>query len=358
MEILKKIHNKYESEIVIITISISSFDSNDDLRKFKNDYGGNWIYAGDTANLIEKYSANLVPKIVVVDKDMDITFSHVGVVSEKELSEEIEKAIAGIANPVPLGTTLGLAGTAIIVGIGTFFSPCSFPLLPGYMSYYLGMDESNKIRRALFGGAAAAFGLALLFIIIGVVVGLSGYAIMPYIIFIEPFIGILILILGIILLTNYTIPFYRLTVPIKNKFVILKKYIFKKQKRTTENIDQRTIPKISTIKSNKKHSHFKLFLYGIAYGGAAAGCTAPLILWLIITAFTAGGFLNALFIFVICALVMGILMIFITLLAAVSIGNLLQKLKVTTIWIKRVSGLILIIVGIYLIVYYYPLIIV
>jgi cytochrome c-type biogenesis protein len=358
METLKKIYNKYEGQIEIITISIYSFDSNEDIRKFKNDYGGDWIYARDTANLIETYSASMVPKIVIVNKNMDITFSDVGVVSETELSKEIDKAISGIANPVPLGTTLGLAGTAIIVGIGTFFSPCSFPLLPGYMSYYLGFEGSNKIRRALFGGAVTASGIALLFIVIGLVVGLSGYAITPYVIFIEPFIGILIILLGIILLTNYSVPFHIITNPVKKQFLKLQKYISKNQKSEIEKkINQENDFGNSKIESNNERSYYKLFFYGIAYGGAAAGCTAPLIIWLIITAFTTGGFLNAIYIFIISAFVMAILMIFITLLTALSVGNFLQKLKISTVWIKRASGLILIIVGIYLLVYYYPLII-
>jgi cytochrome c-type biogenesis protein len=348
---LKKVYEKYKGDIEIITISISSLDSNEDMRKFKEDYGGDWIYARDTAGLEgeDKYSITVVPKTVIIDKDMNVVFSYVGVVSDARLAEEIDKAMSGSAVPVPVGTTLGLAGWAVVVGVGTFFSPCSFPLLPGYMSYYLGMKESRRMRRALYAGVAAAMGLVVLFIFVGIIIGISGYAITPFVPILEPIVGFVIVILGVVLLTNWVLPTYYITNPIKKMFEAIQS---KLPMTKMESGIQKVTKTEFTFKDAKEKGYSKLFLYGMAYGGAAAGCTAPLLILLILRAVTAGGFLNAMFIFLVCALVMAILMITITMLAAASMGNLIQKLRVSTVWIKRSSGLILIIVGFYLIAYY------
>lgn len=354
MDTLKAINEKYKDNIVMITIDIDKKESDQDLKTFKEKYEADWIFARDTAGLITKYHVDTIPKLVIVDKNGGITFTHAGDISESKLSEEIDKAIGGGAPLTSLGaTTLGLAGFAVVVGVGSFFSPCSFPLLPGYMSYYLGLRESRNVRRALLGGLSAALGLILLYILIGILVGVGGSAITPYASIIEPFVGIIIIILGIALLANYTIPFYRITEPIKRRFATAKKITSKIPTKTIEKGIQKMVSTDFTFKSAKEGGYFGLFLYGIGYGSAAAGCTAPLLLAITLAALTAGGFLNALLIFTICAIVMAILMIFVTLILAMSAGNLLQKLKVSTLWIKRVSGLILVVVGAYLLIYYF-----
>jgi cytochrome c-type biogenesis protein len=350
---LKHVAKKYGDKLVIITISVSPYDTDESLREFKTAYGGDWIYALGTPELTEKYGAQLVPKIVIVNKNGDITYSHVGKVSRDKLSAEIEKAQVG-GMPVPVGTTLGLAGAAVVVGVGIFFSPCSFPLLPGYMAYYLRMKDAQRPQKALFAGTAAALGLAFFLIIIGIIVGIGGYAIMPYVAIIEPFIGIIILALGIIMLTDYMIPYYRITQPIKRYSARAIKSITGALplQRAKHKIQHLTGSKV-TFKSVREQGYFGLFIYGIGYGCAGAGCMAPLMLGLIVAGLVAGGLLNAFFIFLICAIVTAVLMIFVTLLTATSAGSLIQKLRLSTKWIKRICAIVLIIVGIYLIAYYY-----
>ncbi len=334
---LRAIYEKYGDDIVMISIDVYENEDEDQLREFMNKHKATWIFARDTDDLKTKYNIVSIPKIVIIEENGGVTFSHVGAVPESTLTQEVEKALGGGAALVSLGSTpLGLAGFAVVVGVGSFFSPCSFPLLPGYMSYYMGLDKSRSIRRALMGGGAAALGLVLLYMLLGVIVGISGSAITPYIPVIEPFVGVIIVFLGIVMLTNYTIPFSRITEPVKKMFV---------RKKEPSNLNSR-------FESAKKKGYMKLFWYGVGYAGAAAGCTAPLLLALIFTAFSSGNFFTALLIFLILASVMAALMVLVTILIAMSAGTLLQKLKVSTAWIKRISGIILIVVGVYLVAYY------
>jgi cytochrome c biogenesis protein CcdA len=61
----------------------------------------------------------------------------------------------------PTTGTLSLIAFAVIAGIATFFSPCSFSLMPGYLARHLRvMDrDPNKARTSVVSnGLAAAAG--------------------------------------------------------------------------------------------------------------------------------------------------------------------------------------------------------
>jgi len=335
MSTLKEISSKYGKEIEIITVDVDSEETDNDLRDFKEKHGADWRFAMDTQNLMLDYNVKVIPKLVIVNGDGDISFVHEGDLSVSELSSEIEKAISGTSTGASISsTTLGLAGFAILVGIGSFFSPCSFPLLPGYMSYYMGDQKKKDLKRALLGGSAAALGLLMVYGIIGIIIGAGGTAIKPFVSILEPIVGVIIIVLGILMLMDVDIS--RILHPFR------------------KGVDK--ISDISGTKKVKKKGFFSqysnLFFYGAGYAGAAAGCTAPLLLAMMFSALSSGGFFKALIIFLIAAGVMGILMIFITVLTAISANTFLQKLKVSTSAIQKVSSVILIGVGIYLVIYF------
>ena len=172
---LVKVYEKYKDDIVMISIDIDAGESEEVLRNFKEKHGAQWRFAFDPGDLMQEYNILTIPKLVIIDAEGGVTFTEEGVPSVKELFGEVEKAMSGDAALTSLGTTsLGLIGLAVGVGVGSFFSPCSFPLLPGYMSFYLGMDKSRSIRRALMGGGAAALGLVLVYLLIGIIVALGG----------------------------------------------------------------------------------------------------------------------------------------------------------------------------------------
>lgn len=80
MEHLKEVYNNYaESKVQIISIDVTEAETNDQLRKFKEDYGDDWIYAIDTEGDVENdYSVGSIPVIVLIDQDGDIRFEYVG----------------------------------------------------------------------------------------------------------------------------------------------------------------------------------------------------------------------------------------------------------------------------------------
>lgn len=96
MEELNKLYTKYSEEIVMISISVlGAGDNNNDLKDFKESYEAEWIFALDTVkeDATRKYNVLNVPKIIIIDKNGDIAFSHVGYTENIILNEEIYSII-------------------------------------------------------------------------------------------------------------------------------------------------------------------------------------------------------------------------------------------------------------------------
>jgi cytochrome c-type biogenesis protein len=93
--------------------------------------------------------------------------------------------------------TFGVVSFAVGVGLGTFFAPCAYPLLPGYVGYYLGEDDASLSGAVVRGAAAGVGALAALGVIAGLLVGV-GQRLVGNVVYLEPVIGLLLLVLGVL----------------------------------------------------------------------------------------------------------------------------------------------------------------
>nr|WP_254282147.1 cytochrome c biogenesis protein CcdA [Haloarcula salina] len=137
-------------------------------------------------------------------------------------------------------------------GVATFFSPCAYALLPGYVGYYLsGTDDSDDapIRGAAIRGFAAFLGVALVFGALSLLVVAVGRSIRPILTLLEPVVGVALVAFGVAVVLgkgagwHVALPERRLSVA---GFV----------------------------------------LFGAGYAVAAAGCVAPLFLAIVVKAVT------------------------------------------------------------------------
>lgn len=91
---------------------------------------------------------------------------------------------------------------AVAMGAGTFFSPCAYALLPGYVGYYVAEtgEQAAPLSGALARGGAAAS---------GVVVTLGGLSVLALSVgewieralpILEPLVGVALIVLGIAML--------------------------------------------------------------------------------------------------------------------------------------------------------------
>jgi cytochrome c biogenesis protein CcdA len=95
-----------------------------------------------------------------------------------------------------------------------------------------------------------------------------------------------------------------------------------------------------------------VFLYGFGYALASTGCTLPLYVSITVLPLTSGFSGAALLTFLAFAAAMAILMLITTLLVGLARRELLTAFQRWTGWIKRASGAVLILAGLYLGYYY------
>jgi len=86
---LKEVQQHYGDNVVILSISVGG-DSDQGLRDFKADQGATWRFAIDTDNVATKYDVLYIPTLVIIDKNGDIQFTHVGTTPSSTLIEEID----------------------------------------------------------------------------------------------------------------------------------------------------------------------------------------------------------------------------------------------------------------------------
>lgn len=144
--------------------------------------------------------------------------------------------IALQADPAFLGTV----AFAVSAGVATFFAPCAYPLLPGYVGYYLGREEAD-VRGALVRGAAATTGALLVLLVAGGVLLSAGQRVLSRVGLLEPVIGAGLVVLGALMLAGRA-------------------------------------PSLHVILPERRASVAGFGLFGGVYAVAAAGCVVPVFL--------------------------------------------------------------------------------
>ena len=86
---LKRLKSRFGAQVVIISISIYSGDTDDVLRDYAEEHGITWRVARDTANLADAYGVSAVPTLVIIDKEGYIRHKHVGFTSYEALENEV-----------------------------------------------------------------------------------------------------------------------------------------------------------------------------------------------------------------------------------------------------------------------------
>ena len=204
---------------------------------------------------------------------------------------------------------------AFSAGVFSLFSPCSYALLPGYVSYYLGAEFG--VVKALTGGLACTLGLITVFAVVGGLASSLGELVPPIIPQLDIVAGIIIIIMGLRNLLDLKMPFI-----------------------------------YPDIMPSVKQGFLGLYIFGIVYGLVGVGCSAPIFVSVLFYSMSKGiaqGVLS----FITYALGMGVPLIVTTVLLSQARDYLIQRINMATERIQRSSGAVLIIVGLYLIYFYY-----
>jgi len=101
---------------------------------------------------------------------------------------------------MPGVAVLGTLAFAASAGVATFFAPCAFPLLPGYVGYYL--RESDGDVGMVPPATAAAFGALGALTLVALLVLALGQPLKNALPMLEPVIGAGLIVFGVVMLLN------------------------------------------------------------------------------------------------------------------------------------------------------------
>lgn len=333
---LKEMVPSFGSNLQVISVDVLSSDSEGALKAYRDSQNITWLVARDTDSLNTKYEVGQeLPKVVIVDKNGGITWSWnpAGPINVKEeMRSQISSAISGTGGTATVAQ-VSVYSLAILAAVGSFFSPCSFPLLPGYMAYYLGLDAESKQKpstaKAAGRGFLAALGMILVYGIIAVIVFAIGYSAAAITPLLGPVVGGILIFLGILTLTP--LQYHKIIEPFRK-------------------LRQRIFP---TKEGRELGMGTKMFAYGVGYGAAGFACVAPPFIAAILNASIYGNVFLGVLVLVIYSAIVIALMIAITVLLSEAGQAAVKKMNRYVNVIKKVSGIALIIAGSYLLYFWY-----
>jgi cytochrome c biogenesis protein CcdA len=208
---------------------------------------------------------------------------------------------------------------AFSAGIFALISPCGYVLLPGYISYYLGSKPlfGRRFFSGLLSGFASTAGIITVFSIIGMLASFPSVILPQIVPALELVAGAIIIVMGIIILLEIRLPSLGIRLNIEKRKGLIGSYIF-----------------------------------GVTYGLATVGCSASL--FLLVLSFAMGkGTLISILTFSVYSLGMGFPLIITFILIAQARETIVKRIIRATPFLHKISGILLIIVGVYLIYFYY-----
>lgn len=232
---------------------------------------------------------------------------------------------------VPTLASFGIILVAIIAGIATFFNPCSFPVLPAYLtSFFSAKEESKRKNVVIYYGLIVSLGIITFNLIFGSLIGILGenFAKSLALATENPNVFVLIFrgITGVILITLGLMAI---------RGGGLHSSIFNKISRNVYSLQG-------------KNPTRSFYVYGLGYNLIGIGCAGPILAILTVFAFATGGFFSALLAYLVFSLTMSVLMISLSILVAFAKTGFITKVSGKVSKIRKVSSFILILVGLFL----------
>ncbi len=211
---------------------------------------------------------------------------------------------------------------AFTAGLVATVNPCGFPMLPAYLSYFIGVDDAEadgdgRVPRALVAAGAVSLGFLAVFSVLGLVINAGVtwiYRTMPWLTLV---IGAALLALGVGMLCGRRI---RLALP-----------------RLERGGDSRRVS--------------SMVLFGISYAVASLSCTLPVFLTVVAGTTERANPLSGLLAFVAYGLGMSLVLLVVSVALALARESMVRHLRHALRYADRVAGVLLVVVGAYLLYY-------
>ena len=214
--------------------------------------------------------------------------------------------VAGILPDGPLALYLALGMVAAV-------NPCGFAMLPAYLTYFLGTEDSGtagdramtagvpqaaRVALAVSGGFMAVFALA------GTAVELTALPVYDNLPWISIVIGLALLVLGIAMLFGFQL--------------------------------SARLPKLE--RGGRTRSLGSMFVFGVSYAVASIGCTLPIFLSAVAGTVNRESLYDGIGVFAIYGLGMTLVLVALTVAMALARTSLLRFLRGAQAYVGRVAG--------------------
>lgn len=206
-------------------------------------------------------------------------------------------------------------GVAFTAGVLSFLSPCVLPLIPSYITFLSGLsveDVERGRRTSLVHGSLFVLGFTAVFVALGATATILGQMMLAYRDWISRIGGVLIILFGLYMLGAFNVGFMS---------------------------RERRVHLVT-----KPAGYFGTVLVGMAFGAGWTPCIGPILGAVLIYTSTSADLNRGLALLLFYSL--GLALPF--LLAAVAVNrfiSLFRKFSRHMVWITRVSGALLIVVG-------------
>lgn len=222
------------------------------------------------------------------------------------------------------GTSVGIA-IAFTAGLLSFLSPCVLPLIPSYVTFITGLslDDVQKARRAaLLHSLLFILGFTLIFVALGATATALGQLLLYQRAWISRIGGVLIIVFGLYMLGVFNVT------------------LFSQERRVHI--------------ANKPVGYLGTLLVGIAFGAGWTPCIGPILGSILTYAASSADMSRGLWLLL--AYSLGLAVPF--LVSAVMVERFLDfftRMKRQMVWITRISGVLMIIVGILMVTDYFTI---
>ena len=198
-------------------------------------------------------------------------------------------------------------------GIASFISPCLLPMLPIYISYFMGEEEENN-KKAIINSIGFVLGFTIVFLILSIFASTFGILISEYLKYIKIVFGIIIILLGL----NYM-----------------------------ELLQFKFLNRNKGVKFNTKNlNFFKAMLFGILFSISWTPCIGSFLGSALLIVAKGQNLIKGIILMLLYSIGLGIPFV-ISVVLMEKLKNLFGVIKNNYQIIKKVSGIILIIMGLY-----------
>jgi cytochrome c biogenesis protein CcdA len=209
---------------------------------------------------------------------------------------------------------------AFTAGMIAVVNPCGFAMLPAYLGFFLGTDQGEDgdagvgVARALVVGGAVTSGFLLIFAIAGMIVSWTSVALGEFTPYLTVVIGVILVVVGGAFVAGWE--------------------------------PKLALPRLD--KGGRTRGLWSMFVFGISYAVASLSCTIGPFTAVVAQTFSRSSVASGVITFVAYGLGMGLLLMALTVSLALARQGLLIKLRRALPYVTRVSGVIMVVMGLYL----------